>query len=247
MKLGLMGHTVIFASGDSGVAGPDGDQNNSNGCMGVNGTVFNPGWPNTCPYITNVGATKIMPGKSVTDPEVAVTDPAGQPYSVPFSSGGGFSNIYPTPKYQLGALNTYFANSLPSYKFYLLPYQSIGSGGGRYNRLGRGYPDVAAVGDNILVYNRGHLMRAGGTSASAPIFGAIINRINDERLAVGKRPVGFINPTLYAHPEILNDIVSGTNPGCGTKGFKAVKGWDPVSGLGTPNYAKMLALWMNLP
>lgn len=33
----------------------------------------------------------------------------------------------------------------------------------------------------------------------------------------------------------------------GTLGFEAVKGWDPVTGLGTPNYPKMLELFMGLP
>lgn len=33
-----------------------------------------------------------------------------------------------------------------------------------------------------------------------------INRINEERIAAGKSVLGFLNPTLYAHPEILNDI-----------------------------------------
>jgi tripeptidyl-peptidase-1 len=59
--------------------------------------------------------------------------------------------------------------------------------------------------------------------------------------------VGFINPVLYANPGVLNDIKKGNNPGCGTDGFQAVKGWDPVTGLGTPNYGKMLSLWMGLP
>lgn len=44
--------------------------------------------------------------------------------------------------------------------------------------------------------------------------------------------MGFVNPALYSHPEILNDITNGTNPGCGTPGFSAVPGWDPVTGLG---------------
>ena len=32
----------------------------------------------------------------------------------------------------------------------------------------------------------------------------------------------------------------GSNPGCDTNGFNATKGWDPVTGLGTPNFAKLL-------
>jgi hypothetical protein len=94
------------------------------------------------------------------------------------------------------------------------------------------YPDVAANGDNIATYNSGNFSRAGGTSASTPIFASIINRINEARLNVNKTSIGFINPALYAHPEILNDITNGTNPGCGTVGFSAVPGWDPVTGLG---------------
>jgi hypothetical protein len=41
-----------------------------------------------------------------------------------------------------------------------------------------------------------------------------INRINEERIAAGKSTLGFLNPTLYEHPQILNDITNGTNPGC---------------------------------
>ncbi|KAK4547340.1 hypothetical protein LTR36_000996 [Oleoguttula mirabilis] len=261
LKLGLQGISFLFASGDAGVgsypapAGIDGPT----GCLGAKGDIFNPTWPNTCPYITNVGATKVYPGKTVYDPESAVYDPAGHPYTQNFSSGGGFSNVYPIPDYQQSAVATFFADHNPSYPHYsalaanasnpVHPNITLLSGatGGIYNRIGRGVPDVAAVGDNIAVYSGGVFKLNGGTSASTPIFAAIINRINEERLAVGKSTLGFLNPTLYAHPEILNDITNGTNPGCGTLGFSAVKGWDPVTGLGTPNYPKMLELFMSLP
>jgi tripeptidyl-peptidase I len=56
--------------------------------------------------------------------------------------------------------------------------------------------------------------------------------INEKRIAAGKGPVGFINPVLYENPGALNDITTGKNPGCGTNGFSAVPGWDPVTGLG---------------
>lgn len=46
---------------------------------------------------------------------------------------------------------------------------------------------------------------------------------------------------------MLNDIVNGTNLGCDSRGFQAVPGWDPVTGLGTANYPKMKALWLELP
>lgn len=106
----------------------------------------------------------------------------------------------------------------------------------------------------------------GGTSASAPVFAAILNRINEERLSVGKSTVGFVNPTLYANPRVLHDITVGNNPGCNTvsssstfvssetnyinglkSGFNASTGWDPVTGLGTPNYPAMLKLFLGMP
>jgi tripeptidyl-peptidase-1 len=77
----------------------------------------------------------------------------------------------------------------------------------------------------------------------------MITLINDARLAAGKSPVGFINPAIYsdAFRGAFTDIVSGNNPGCGTDGFESVEGWDPVSGLGTPDFEKLLALWTGLP
>ena len=207
LKLGLQGHTILFASGDAGVAGPPGDDS-ANGCLGPESTIFSPTWPNSCPFILNIGATKIIPGGSVFEPESAVVDPAGMPYRSAFSSGGGFSNIYPIPAYQASAVASYFATSNPPYPYYE-GNASFGKNGGLYNRAGRGYPDVAANGDNIAVYNEGEFTLEGGTSASTPIFASIINLINEERLAIGKSPVGFVNPTLYAHPEVLNDITNG--------------------------------------
>ena len=49
-------------------------------------------------------------------------------------------------------------------------------------------------------------------------------QINEERIAVGKQPVGFVNPVLYANPYVLNDVTTGHNLGCGSEGFAAVKG-----------------------
>lgn len=174
-----------------------------------------------------------------------------------FWSGGGFSNYWPTPDYQESTLRSYFTNSPP-------PYGNTVYGTPFYNSSGRGYPDVAALGQNILLYTNGEPAFVGGTSASAPIFASIINLINEKRLAAGKSTLGFLNPTLYQNPGAFNDvspflissedspsdkykITTGANPGCGTNGFSAVKGWDPVTGLGTPNFSKLLKVFMALP
>jgi tripeptidyl-peptidase-1 len=65
-----------------------------------------------------------------------------------------------------------------------------------------------------------------GTSMSTPIVAAIFTRINDERLAKGKSPIGFVNPTLYANPQMFNDITLGDNSlsACSGKFFSCVQG-----------------------
>ena len=262
MKLGMQGHSIVFASGDSGVAGPAND-GSANGCLS-GGTVFSPDFPATCPYVTAVGATYLPSGSNVfKDQETAVTD---------FASGGGFSNIYPIPSYQSKAVASYFATSPPSYESYSATNNSnVGANGGIYNRAGRGYPDVSAIGDNVVIFNKGAPTLIGGTSAAAPVFASILTRINEERIAAGKSTVGFVNPTLYANPSAFHDITTGSNPGCGTNGFSAAKGWDPgksalscschalvvqyrqrltafliVTGLGTPNYPALLDVFMKI-
>ena len=58
----------------------------------------------------------------------------------------------------------------------------------------------------------------------------VISLLNDYLISRGKSPLGFLNPLIYSTGAIgFNDITSGSNPGCGTSGFSAAKGWDPVS------------------
>jgi len=224
-KLGLMGVSFIFSSGDNGVAGNGGQ------CLSPSGTRFNPGFPSTCPYVTSVGATQINPGKTVSDPESACEQ-------VIFS-GGGFSNYFAIPSYQHKVVSAWLANNQPSYP------------AGTFNNSGtsRAFPDVSANGANYVVAVDGSFFLVYGTSASAPVFASILTMVNDARLAKGKAPVGFVNPTIYSpsFSSAFNDITSGKNPGCGTNGFTAVPGWDPVTGVGTPNYNALVAKWLALP
>ena len=117
----------------------------------------------------------------------------------------------------------------------------------KFNFGGRGFPDVSANAANYVTAIDGQFMTVRGTSASAPVFASIITKINDVRLSIGKRPVGFLNFVLYANSHVMNDIVCGSNYGCGVEALKAVKGWDPVTGLGTPDYKRMLDLYLALP
>lgn len=185
-------------------------------------------FPGTCPWITSVGGTGLPANASIHAREVA---------SYNFASGGGFSNHFPLPSYQASAVKSYYARHDPGYN------ASV------YNntRAVRGYPDVALAAQDYITGVDGELYAFSGTSASSPALGAMIALVNGERLKVGKKSVGFINPVLYAHPEVFNDVVEGDNPGCGTKGFSAVPGWDPVTGLGTPDYERLKKVFLALP
>lgn len=229
-KLGLAGTTVIYSSGDYGVAGNKGQcitpigKTLNDGSSGI----FNPAFPATCPYVTTVGATQIKPGASLTAPETAI--------QTRVLSGGGFSNVFGLPSYQTSAVKSWFANNPPPY------------GADRFNnsQATRGYPDLSANGANYVVAVNGEFSLVYGTSASTPVVGAIITLINEIRINSGKNSVGFINPVLYENPDAFTDVTSGTNPGCGTAGFTAATGWDPITGLGTPNYPSLLNKFLAL-
>ena len=82
----------------------------------------------------------------------------------------------------------------------------------------------------------------GGSDISTCVFASVITLLNDGLISQGKPVMGFLNPLLYSATTdvpILNDIISGNNPGCGTNGFFAKAGWDPITGLGSPNYPSL--------
>jgi tripeptidyl-peptidase-1 len=163
------------------------------------------------PYITMVGATQIE-GKVETGATL---------------SSGGFSKDFMVADWQKAAVDAYFATNpkMPHEDFY---------------REGRAYPDVSAYGQNVQVVASGAVKSVAGTSCSAPILGGIIALINDELMSAGHAPLGFLNPWLYAHPEMFTDVTAGSNPYQKCDGFEAAKGWDPVTGMGTPLYPQML-------
>lgn len=214
--LGARGVSLIFSSGDDGV-GKEGT------CLsndGRNATQFIPIFPATCPYVTAVGATQNF------NPEVAVSvdGPGG------FTSGGGFSNYFTMPKYQSQHVGRYLSN-------FRSDYDKL------YNRNGRGVPDVSAQGAKYLITWQTRRVRVSGTSAAAPTFASVIALLNDYRLANSLPPLGFLNPWIHGEGyKALTDITVGNSAGCGTPGFPTAKGWDPVTGLGTPNFEAMQGL-----
>ncbi|EFX05394.1 alkaline serine protease [Grosmannia clavigera kw1407] len=248
MKLGLQGVSVVISSGDYGVASYVGDTNTVEGCLGTGGragTIFNPSSEATCPYALAVGATSLNP--STGNYTSRLTEHAAQR----FASGGGFSNYFDQPAYQSSAVENYFNTVQLNFTGYddaptsLADMANVGTG--VFRRAGRGYPDVSAIGEHYITRFNGAWYAIGGTSLAAPLWASMLNLVNEERIAAGKKTLGFINPVLYQHPEVFNDITVGSNPGCGTEGFPAAKGWDPVTGLGSPNYPKLLKLLLSLP
>jgi kumamolisin len=130
------------------------------------------------------------------------------------ASGGGVSRHFPLPAFQANA-------GVPHAKNPTGP-------------IGRGVPDVAgdadpATGYRVLV--DGQSLTFGGTSAVAPLWAALVARLNQ---ALGHK-VGFLNPVLYAHPTVCHDITTGSNID-----YHAAAGWDPCTGLGSPDGTKLL-------
>ncbi|EKM58689.1 uncharacterized protein PHACADRAFT_207476 [Phanerochaete carnosa HHB-10118-sp] len=184
------------------------------GAQSHNCSKFVPTFPSGCPFMTSVGATQL-------------TSSSGGETAASFSAGG-FSNDFVTPSYQAHAVESYLS--------------SIGStNSGKFNTSGRGYPDVAAIGVNVTIVVNGTSGTVAGTSCASPIFAGMITLINDALIAANKSTLGFLNPFLYANPDAFNDITTGSNPGCNASGFPALEGWDPVTGLGSPNFVALKA------
>ncbi|EKG14081.1 Peptidase S8/S53 subtilisin/kexin/sedolisin [Macrophomina phaseolina MS6] len=214
-QLAARGVSLLFPSGDLGV-GPSGYCYSNDG---RNASTFIAMFPASCPYVTAVGATAGFA------PEVAAKD-EDMPF---FRSGGGFSRYFAQPNWQADAVSRY-----------LKTHEGIEAD--LYNKSGRAYPDIAAQGQSIVHTWEGNTTALYGTSASVPIAATIIALVNDALIQAGRPALGFLNPWLYkSGSKFFHDIVDGDSAGCNTTGFPATVGWDPVTGVGSPNFTAVLA------
>jgi tripeptidyl-peptidase-1 len=251
-KVAALGVSVIVCSQDEGAPSSFNEF-----CSLDDSTPLFPIYPGTSAWATSVSSTTLVEPDSAEKPDsnppicnegytcstgtYEVATMANNTYYV-WTTGGGFSNYTTVPSYQAAAVKNWLKTGSmvpPSWTFI--------SGN-------RGYPDVSAIGDRILIYQYGGVQITAGTSASTPIFAAIVALLNDARLNAGKAPLGFLNPLLYKMPaNNFHDITSGNNAWSRDGdapckyGYSADPGWDPVTGLGTPNYQNMLAYVMSLP
>lgn len=173
------------------------------------------GFPADEPWVTAVGGTTIIPH--------------GNNYNQVAWSGseGGFSAFFPEPAFQ----------------------QSLSSSVQSQLQNRRGVPDVAAPADprtGFSFRDFGLWDVAGGTSAAAPFWAGLMAIANQE----AGHPLGDVNPALYklgasgSYTKNYIDITSGNNSvynkGVSLQGYNAVRGWDPITGLGAPNAANLV-------
>ncbi len=204
-------------------------------------------WPASDPLVTGVGGTYLC--TDATNTVARVVDSVSPPSNCQsnpgvaevgwIAAGGGFSSVFSKPAYQ----NTLPAGSTP-----------IGAM--------RGVPDIglqASSRTGALVYislppdgSSGLMCGSapcssgwfdiGGTSLSCPQWAAMV-AIADQLAGHG---LGLINPALYSiasnpaqYASDFFDITTGNNADF-VAGYPATPGWDPVTGLGTPNAARLI-------
>ncbi|KAF8268691.1 peptidase S8/S53 domain-containing protein [Lactarius quietus] len=174
------------------------------------------------------GVVEFQPVFPPTCPYVtSVGGTKGMPEAAAEISSGGFSNIFKRPPYQDYAVGNFFHQLGDQYS-------------GLYNASSRGFPDVSSQASvsNGMARAVQHLY-----AIPSPVVAGLISLLNDYRLSKNMPPLGFLNPRIYGDARLsFNDITSGSNPGCGTEGFSAVPGWDPVTGLGTLDFTKLLGI-----
>ena len=135
-----------------------------------------------------------------------------------WATGGGISEVFAVPSYQTAS------NKIIS----------LDDG-----KPGRGVPDIAMSATNYFTRVDRQEGASGGTSAVAPLMAALVALLNQAK----QKNVGFLNPFLYSSVAkgVVHDVTSGTNGIANTvKGYNAGPGWDPCSGLGTPDGTAIL-------
>jgi kumamolisin len=168
-------------------------------------------FPASSPYVISCGGTKL----ALTGNSILSEQVWNELAQSEGATGGGVSEVFAAPSFQNRANVPAAPNGF----------------------RGRGVPDVAADADPASGYNvlvDGESTVIGGTSAVAPLWAGLLARINQ---LVGK-PAGYLNPILYSAnvATTFHDITSGNN-----NGYSAGPGWDPCTGLGTPDGTRLFA------
>merc|ERR1711998_477846 len=206
------GITMVASSGDNG-AGQHGLSKK-----------YTTNYPASSKYVLSVGGTSLKKLGQLQSGEGAVKDGY---------SSGGFSGLWTAPSWQASATQDYLKSGA----------EMPASG---FDKTGRGVPDISALsGGDVEAWQvrlGGRWEGMAGTSSSAPFVASLIAKLNAKRLAAGLGTMGFLNPWLYSAVKTsgaLFDVTEGYNSARSEGGagiFHCAKGWDPVTGLRTPNY-----------
>lgn len=226
-EMAAQGQSFFCASGDSDAY--------TSGSRSVNG-VDNPSLenaPSSSPYVTSVGGTTLTtsgPGGSWSSETVWNWGLSGGSY---VGSSGGISSYYGIPSWQAG----------------------VSMASNRGSTANRNIPDVALNADNVYAaYGNGRGGVLGGTSCATPLWAGLTALMNEQSLAGGSAPVGFINPAIYAIGESaeyggsFHDITTGNDTWPRSPNdFYAVDGYDLCTGWGTPNGQALINAVTGLP
>lgn len=219
--------TVCCSSGDFGSRGtPPGAE--TNGCANV-------AFPASSPYVLACGGTALAhAGDRITGESVwNCKSSLGR-----FASGGGVSGLFRIADYQ-GQSGVPAPQSLRPRKTWL----ARGTASERSFR-GRGVPDVAANAGTLSAYRivlGGQTYSGSGTSAAAPLWAALVARLNE---SLGF-PLGWANPLFYESSAALTfrSITHGDNnvrAGKTAAYYRASRGWNACTGLGAPDGVRLL-------
>ncbi|KAH9012249.1 peptidase S8/S53 domain-containing protein [Lactarius deliciosus] len=170
---------------------------------------FLPIFPATCPWVTSVGGT------TGHDPEGAYLEAASR--------------------------STFHAN--PTRQTRYLPSSRTSGTSIAPLQVGCGFPDVSSQAIEFVFVLGGKFEFVTGTSGSVPVHLSLLPLPylvpSTGRQRTDPHPLASSTPGCMARALGLNDIGSGSNPGCNTDGFPAVAGWDPATGLGTLDFEKL--------
>ena len=177
-------------------------------------------FPASSPFALACGGTHVIDPAGPREESWHPSDNAG--------TGGGVSRYFPTPDYQEGVVSQKAVNPAGNAGRGLPDVAADSSQESGYRLLvdGQWYPDPEAKPDPLLP--------VGGTSAAAPLWAGLVARLNQ---ALGLR-LGFLNPMLYtigSPSAAFHDIALGNNGD-----YKTAPGWDPCTGLGTPDGQALL-------
>lgn len=226
------GVTVVVSSGDSGAGF----------FFGAYTQAPLASFPASSPYVVSVGASA---NHRDADTGAVVQSVCSAADGNVITSGGGFSAYYGTPSYQSSEVSVYVTNATRA--------------GGSAPSGMRGLPDIAAIGAWVNIVMSAETIPVFGTSISAPVFSSLLSLANDQRRERGNGTVRLANWFVYRAPEgVFTDVTIGSN--CAGEQYefsanfptyasdacyKAVKGWDPVSGLGTPMFPALATYALN--